>query len=503
VTVQEQIPPGQEVQFIDTDPGSNLVDFNTDTGTAIVHVDSGTTLVLYDNEPTPPSGTGFIEVCKNFGNPDPDVTGPFQFTVTDSAGVNYPATVNAGFCSPAIQINAGIATVTESARAGYTLVDVQTNPSDRLLDANLINRTATVEVPTSASPNDETQVFFTNVANRGQLKVCKALGAASADLVNQTFSFTAAGSNGQTVNFDITAAATTQCKIVGVFPIGSTVNVTENLDHSPMAPGEFIDTTGEGPVVIQNGVNTVTITNTARGLLEVCKLAVPGINTQPTFQFRIDGGGIFTVRAGTCSTPRRVSVGNHTVTEVASDDYDLVGISVSPPDRLVSGTVASRTVTVSVPYGGNETAVTFRNAIKLGTIKVCKQIPITSQDSLGGKPFSYNVFVQNGPTTVGPPIVLGPIVPGECTEFTGPIPILNPDGTKRIIGVQEQGVPSPTFDVTSITVSGSRGLCTPTTSNNNPLCPFPTGVNLSIGAIDFFLGSGPNAVTFTNKSKDP
>src|SRR6185312_11705554 len=229
----------------------------------------------------------------------------------------------AGFCSPAIQINAGIATVTEAARSGFSLVDVQTNPSDRLLDANLINRTATVEVPTSASPNDETQVFFTNAANRGQLKVCKALGAASADLVNQTFNFTASGSNGQVANFDITAAATTQCRIVGNFPIGSTVTVTENLDHSPMAPGEFIDTTGEGPVVIGNGVNTVTITNTARGLLEVCKLRITEFaptTAQPTFQFRIDGGGIFTVRAGTCSLPRRVSVGNHTVTEVAAGD---------------------------------------------------------------------------------------------------------------------------------------------------------------------------------------
>jgi hypothetical protein len=506
VTVQEQIPPGQEIQFIDTDPGSNLVDFNTDTGTAIVHVDSGTTLVLYDNEPTPPSGTGFIEVCKNFGNPDPDVSGPFQFTITDSLGINYPATVNAGFCSPAIQINAGIATVTETQRPGFTLVDVQTNPSDRLLDANLINRTATVEVPTSSSSNDETQVFFQNAANRGQLKVCKALGAASADLVGQTFNFTASGSNGQVANFDITAAATTQCRIVGNFPIGSTVNVTENLDHSPMAPGEFIDTTGEGPVVIANGVNTVTITNTARGLLEVCKLRITYLaptTTQPTFQFKIDGGAIFNVRAGTCSTPRRVSVGNHTVTELASNDYDLVNITVTP-GRLVGGSVASRTVTVSVPYGGNETVVTFDNRPKTGSVKVCKTIPFTSTDTLSGKTYNFNMNVQVAP---GNPGVFAPIPvsvtinPGEtegCSDFVlSNYPVIQTDGSNTIIGVMETTVGA--FQVDDITLTGTRGYCSGTAPAPGPYpganC-IPGGKNTTTQNVNFFLGPGPQFPTF-------
>ena len=48
-----------------------------------------------------------------------------------------------------------------------------------------------------------------------------------------------------------------------------------------------------------------------------------GPATQPTFQFRVDGGGIINVQAGNCSPPKRVSVGNHTVTEVASTDYEL------------------------------------------------------------------------------------------------------------------------------------------------------------------------------------
>ena len=65
VNVHEQIPAGSEVQWIDTDPGENLVDFNTATGDATVLVTATATIVYYDNEPTPPSGTGWIEVCKD------------------------------------------------------------------------------------------------------------------------------------------------------------------------------------------------------------------------------------------------------------------------------------------------------------------------------------------------------------------------------------------------------------------------------------------------------
>ena len=111
---------------------------------------------------------------------------------------------------------------------------MQTLPSDRLLQTNLINRTATVEVPASDSSNDETQVHFFNQTQRGQLKICKALGPGSSDLVGQTFYFDLTDvtdpSNPEPVLFkypvSITAQASTQCVIVGNFPIGSTVAFT-------------------------------------------------------------------------------------------------------------------------------------------------------------------------------------------------------------------------------------------------------------------------------------
>src|SRR4051794_24367631 len=472
VHVHEQIPAGTEVQWIDTDPGDNLGLYSTTTGDADVTVGTGATIVYYDDEPTPPSGTGWLEVCKNDLNywNDPDAAGTYTFTVTDAAQATYTLSVIAGQCSEPIQVAAGVNDIVETPKAGTDLTDVVAFPWDRLLTVNLINRDVTVEVPVSDSANDETQVHFRNEAQRGQLKLCKALGASSADLLTQQFELDFSASNGQSGSTLITAAASTQCKIVGIFPIGSTVTVTENLDHSVGAPGEFIRTDGEGDVVIAPGINTKTITNTARGRLEVCKAPVRGIDVQPTFQFKIDNGAVFNVQAGKCSPPKDVSVGTHTVTEGTSSDYELDssrtdgGITVFPADREVSRSLSTRTVTVSVPYAltNGETLVTFYNRIKLGQIKICKVIPMTSQDSLGTKPFSYDVYVQTPGTPLGYTVTrVGPILPGECTFYgpAGGIPILNPNGTKRAIGVHEVGTPSATWDVTSITVTGSRGLC--------------------------------------------
>jgi len=495
VNVHEQVPSGVEVQWIDTDPGEALLDFNTASGDSTILIAPGTTIVYYDDEPAPPAGNGFIEVCKNDleGWWDPDAVGTYSFTVTDSAGATYQLSVLAGQCSEPIQVAAGVVSIVEAPKAGTELTDVVAFPWERLLTVNLINRTATVEVPVSDSANDETQVHFRNEALRGQLKLCKALGPGSADLVGQSFELDFLGDNGQSGSTNITAAASTQCRIVGIFPIGSTVAVTENLDHGPGGAGEFIDTTGEGNVLIAPGVNTLTVTNTARGLLEVCKARVTFTTTapvvQPTFQFKVDGGAIFTVQAGKCSLPRRVSVGNHTVTEVASNDYELDasradgGISVFPADREVSRSLATRTVTVSVPYGPNgETLVTFYNRVKLAKLKVCKVIPITSSDSLGMKDFTYTVTV-NGRT-----VQLGPIKPGECTFYVGDFPILTAPGTPSVVTVVENGLPSMFFFVDSISVTGARNVIT----NDK-----------TTGTISFNPGPGVNVVTYTNKAQDP
>jgi hypothetical protein len=537
--VKEQIPAGTEVDFIDSDPGANLLDFNTDEGWAQVHIGTGTTIVLFDDEPIPPSGTGFIEVCKNPpGFTDPAVTGLWHFTITDSAGTVYERDVVTGQCTEHIQIAAGIATVQETARTGFQLTDIFTQPADALVNSNLINRTADVEIPTSSSPLDEVMVAFVNKPITSLFKVCKALGPNSSVLVGQTFHFhvtdiTDPDNEVFLGDVAVTAGTSTGCTPFRILPIGTVVRVDEFFGpDNPMTPfdesGQFITTTSPQTTTIGAGTaNSVTITNTAFGLIQICKNRVGG--NQPTFRFQIDTGAIFNVPANGCASARQVSVGNHTVTEIAPGDYEVTAIDVNPTGRLV-GTpdLANRKVTVSVPYGiEGETAVTYTNQVKQGRVKICKTIPLGSFDALNGDQFNYLIYIQTGGThaaptfngggPAGPPIMVSLNASTDrnnlttCTGFTGFFPILQANGEKTIVGVQEQLTGG--FVVDSITASPNNGLCTfgtglPAGGNTSPVC-VPTGVDKTgavtpgYATIDFFLSGGNLgnvAVTFTNRA---
>jgi len=271
----------------------------------------------------------------------------------------------------------------------------------------------------------------------------------------------------------------------------------------------LITTTSPATTTIQNGTaNTVTITNTAFGQLEICKDPVAGVNTQPVFQYRIDNGGIISQRAGICGPARNVSVGNHTVTEVASNDYQVTGIRVDPSGRIVgSPDLANRTVTVNVPYGPNgETVVTYTNAIRTGTVKVCKHIPITSTDSLApapnGRDYQFRINIQTAPFTFTPVLTTVHLEPGAtdgCSAFTAPINVLQADGTNTIIGVQE--LTTGNFVVDDITLSFTRGYCSGTAGGPpGPAYPgancIPGGKNTAAQNVNFFLAPGPQFPTF-------
>jgi hypothetical protein len=359
------------------------------------------------------------------------------------------------------------------------------------------------------------------------LKICKALGPNSSVLVGQKFYFdvtdiTDPGNPVYLGQTSVTAAATTQCVIFRTLPIVTVVRVDEVFGpDNPMTPfdesGQFITNTSPATTTIGAGTaNTVTITNTAFGVIEICKDPVAGLRpaAQPTFQFRIDNGGIIPVRAGVCSPPRNVSVGNHTVTEVASADYEVTGIRVDPAGRIV-GTpdLAGRTVTVNVPYGPNgETVVTYTNAIRTGTVKVCKTIPLTSADSLSppgtppgtGRTYNFNVNVMTAPGNPGVftpfplNVTLASGALSACSNFIGPFPVLQADGSNTIIGVSE-GPSGGGFVVDDIVPSFTRGLCSGTAPAAGPYpganC-IPTGKNLAARNINFFLAPGPQFVTF-------
>jgi len=532
VTVHEAIPNGTEVQFIDSDPAGALTDFDTTAGNGTYTIGAGTTVALFDDEPVAPSGTGTLEICKTAaqlanGYADPDVHGSFTFTAVDSAGASYgPFTIvvpnpNYGntYCTAPFTVAAGIATITEGASPGFDLVDVFTNPQDALLTRNLINRTADVEVAASTDPTQETQVTFVNQTQRAQLKLCKTLGPASADLIGQKFAIDWSSSSGASGTTWITAQASTQCVIVGNLPIGATVSLSERN------PGAFIDSSGPSSITLVSGINTATFTNTARGLLEICKNRVAGLNTQPTFQFRIDGGGIINVPAGTCTLGTRVSVGNHTVSEVVNANFEVTAITTIPTGALVSSSLTSRTATVSVAYAQDST-VFFTNRIRVGNVKVCKTVTPGSTDALSGKTFFFNVYVgSNAAVRIG-------VTPGSCTFVTNasgvPVdyPILQPNGNPTTAAVGEVGAsgaqgalgppynvlappPLGTYYVTGITVTGNRTGTTPET-NCHSVSYSPTGQHCillttppaNVVHVRWQLGPNVNAAIFLNTAGD-
>ena len=135
-----------------------------------------------------------------------------------------------------------------------------------------------------------------------------------------------------------------------------------------------------------------------------------------------------------------------------------------------------------MPWGPNgETLVTFYNRVKLARLKICKQIPITSQDSLGGKDFFFDVTVNGRAGRVGP------IKPGECTFYTTDFPIITAPGTPTKVTVTEVGV-GTTFKVDSIVVNGARLVLL---NDKNT------------GTISFNPGPGINVVTYNNRAVDP
>jgi hypothetical protein len=534
VTVKELIPAGTDLAWIDTDPADRLGNIDTNLGTAEITIGSGVTVALYDNEAPQPQGNGYLEICKDrarldYHGYDDAVQGEFEFHIEYGLDESQDVTVLAGQCSEPLLVAAGVAHVTEAARTGISLVKTFTIPEERWLGDNLINRTADVEVPVSDDPNDETQLHFVNQAERGQLKICKALGPNSSVLEGQKFHFEADHPGESDDDVYITAAAQTQCKIVSYLPVGAEIQVDEDLGF----PGaEYIKASGPGcaydedgdlecNLTIKPGINTVTITNTARGKLEICKFVTDRLTDgelfHKEFTFKIDGTMTVKVRPGYCSPPQLVTVGSHTVTESAENNYELDpnafgnGIVVTPYDAETSRNLAGRSVTVNVPYAGDknqigrEVRVDFYNRIKRAQIKVCKRVESGSLDSIGNKAFDFTVDV---PGATGTPFHVTGVRNGECrliAHSTGEVvwfPIIQSNGSPTHVTASEDHSGSTSgsgFMVSDIAVQGYRGtLDGPHCLNASPGCG---GAN---SKILWDLGPNTNTVTFTNKAKaDP
>jgi hypothetical protein len=327
--------------------------------------------------------TGYLEICKEKPAGDP-LTGTFTFRVS---GVNNDIVVPVGQCSPAIQVQAGSAVVTELPRAGTELVDIIVQPSGRLIGVpDIPNRRVTVTI----APGDistQTVVRFVNrtIPGRGQLKICKI---ATGDIAVRTpFRFEVTSPQGRQT-YTVEAGF---CILDGIFDVGTVVTVQE-IDVPPNVSTTAIRVDPSDRIVgtpnlanrtimvrIGTGFTEVTFTNhrdVRTGQLKLCKVAGAGITvgTNFTISAGLPGGALvpYTVQAGPapggyCILDGVFPVGTRVVVQESIPSGVEVGaILVGPTDRLVPGSINLGLGRAEVIIGTGFTEVTVVNRRRPG-----------------------------------------------------------------------------------------------------------------------------------------
>jgi hypothetical protein len=518
VTVTE-LPPAAHVsvsQIAVTEPPATNVVTNLSTRTVSLTVGSGVNIVTYTNQINVSAQKGYVEICK-WETDDYVYGNSFTFNIVDAAGLTYgPFTVLTGQCTGAIEVTAGPATITEAAQAPFYLDYVEVYPEANYISENDSNGTATVNVA-AGDPSTETNVGFYNDTELGYVKVCKALDSANSNALAGSyfyFDWTATLSSGGTAEGTADVVANTfangpACVFINDgegLPIGSVVTISEeattNVDdltatQTVTVPGIWSPSGTPG-----NNITSVTFTNQAEGTIEICKDANdPETYGQP-FQFTVNGGAPITVLAGECSPAIAVPAGTATVDELASTNYHEVSVTAIGPDgsnRIISGTGIApdlNPITVSVPFGGvgNETLVTYTNAVNTGEFKICKTTSATADGSgvlLAGDTFyfgyAYTVdgVLGDGSTSLTIPTnaQAGVIV---CSGILATLPVVNADGTPVTVYIDEAAFPG--VHVESITYQGNGSDFTSSDA---------------AGTSSFNIGIGVNTVTFDNEPNPP
>jgi hypothetical protein len=498
VTVRE-LQPAANVSVSEIDvtqpPATNVVS-NLSTRTVKLTVGSGVNIVTYTNHITVSALKGWLEICKY--SSDGYVSGRFSFSVTDAAGLSYgPYSVLVGQCTPAIQVTAGAATITEAAQAPYFLSTVNVVPSVNFISDNLTNGTVSVNVVAGASSN-ETAVAFYNGTELGYIKVCKDLDSANSDALAGTtfvFNWSAALSTGgiQTGTTDVVANTFEQgpaCVFINNgqgLPLGSIVTFKEvgqpNVDNLSATQTVTVPGTWSADGTPGNNITSVTFTNQAEGTIEICKDGNQDVvqTGKNPFSFVINGSIDITVNAGQCSNAIAVPAGTATVDELPSLNYHLVSVTATGPyldNRLLSGT---NPITVSVPFGGvgNETLVTYTNAANTGQFKICKTT-VLSEPFIGSTTFNFTwYYTLDGVYTSG---TVG-LEPGQCSALSANIPVVDSSGNPVPVFVTEGY--NPLTVETSETLQGN---------GTNFVA------NLNAGAYSSFdIGAGTNIVTYNNE----
>jgi len=545
INVTETVPVGQQVASV-TGTNTKIISqslTSPGTYTVKINVKTNANVLTFDNEPVAPSQRGTLEVCKSIaGDPFLAAIKTYSFKVTDSANAVTNVTValsGSDGCTGPLDVAAGNVQVVETIPADTHVSGIAVSGSGALGPFNLVNGEATVVVP--VNPGD-TIVTFTDASNTASLKVCKVLSPSSSALSGVSFPFSVsdpafpAGSPGSPTNpFRVNVIASTStggsCVIIGgtsnptQFPINSTATATEDLSGfgkwvTSNQPGNAVST------VIQAGVNNLSITNQALGLMEICKTVQDVGYNGFTFTFTYQNtdptvtdpraSGTVAVTPPHCSPMLIVPVGNYRITENLSTVTTTGGMAVSPRAfQFVSSTATGPTMenrcvpaqngnnpncgnpaVVSVPYflssdgvAYGETLVNFTNRVAKFQVKICKYIEPGSLQPLGGRSYSYNVYVNGTLQVFGDATAttVNPDYP-SCTGILLNSPVIQPNGTAARVSVEERA--SPNTKVQSATVDAGTGVLFPGSTEG--------GAAVAARTVTFNPGVGPNAVSFTN-----
>jgi hypothetical protein len=495
-----ELQPASNVSVSEIDvsqpPASNVAT-NLSARTVSLTLGSGVNIVTYTNQINVSAQKGYVDICKYAT--DQFVSGYFSFSITDAAGLTYgPYSVLLNQCTASIQVTSGPATITEAARFPYYLGEFSVFPANRWISDNLINQTATVEV-VAGDESTVTVAYFLNSTLLGQVKVCKALDSANSDaLAGSIFSFSYTDAAGDATASIVanTFAEGPACVFLPTpnnagLPLGSTVSMTEDGRPNVALLSVVISPTGAdngstnttANLLVQSGTTTATFTNQAEGTVEICKDAADPQtlgNGSNAFNFMINGSIDITVNAGQCSFATAVAAGTATVDELPSTNFHLVSVTATGPtndNRILSG---SNPVTVSVPFGGvgDETLVTYTNAVNTGQFKICKT---TSEPQIiGGVTFTFAwSYVVDGTTTSG---TVG-LTPGECSGLLATIPVVDSLGNPVPVIVSE--APTVGVYVNAITYAGNGSL---------------VSSNIGTGWSSFDIGIGVNSITYDNEA---
>jgi hypothetical protein len=404
---ETNIAPTFTVSAIAPDPGfPALTSSNLASATAVVTVNGGVNEVRYTNSLV----TGYIEVCKN-ATPGSGLSGTYSFGIAGPTvtNLNFATTTSApvGGCSPAIQVPAGLNTITESGTNLYvTGISAQINnvgPTAISGSANLIKGTVTVNVVPATDSSTQTDVTYTNdVVN---FKVCKTFDTTTVPAptpnpitATTAYSFTetatgAAGPNTAPASFSLTPGLSggTQCSNPVAYRPGTVVTVTEGI--TPGSKVESIALSGDGSTSPTNttsltgrstsitvglpttsttapiGEAIATFTNEYAnpGTLKICKFAPAAPALAPVgtiFNFTVSGvTGSTNVTLGSCAvvggsgTPVLFPFNStQTITETGSTGNAAFAISVVP--TFVTEIVGSTpTLTTELAQAGPATGI--------------------------------------------------------------------------------------------------------------------------------------------------